>query len=98
MTSYERGLILTKTKVKDANTGKLKIETQVKKTDAKWNSNNFYPKLLQNTKPLIDNTHTPRGAKKAITLDRNFDRDIWVYNKNSMGDFSETMKDKQRGK
>lgn len=49
-------------------------------------------------KPLIDNTHTPRGAKKAITLERNFDRDIWVYNKSTLDNFAEAAKDAKRGK
>ena len=98
MGKYERGLIITKTKVKDHKTGELKIEAKIQHTTAKWDPNNFHPKLIQEVKPLIDNSNTPRGAKKAITLERNFDRDIWVYNKTSLDDFSEAAKDAKRGK
>ena len=31
-------------------------------------------------------------------LERNFDRDTWVYNKADLGDFSEAAKDAKRGK
>lgn len=40
----------------------------------KWDPNNFLPSLLNKTKPLDDKTLTPRGQKKAITLDRCFDK------------------------
>lgn len=40
----------------------------------KWDPNNFLPKLLTKTKPLNDTTHTPRGTKKKITLERCFDK------------------------
>ena len=47
----------------------------------------------------MDRTHTPRGTKRAITLERTFDKDIWVYNKRSMDELaSSTMKDVKRGK
>lgn len=28
----------------------------------KWNHNDFYLRLLDNTKPLLDNSNTPRAA------------------------------------
>jgi len=31
---------------------------------------------------LLDRTHTPRGAKKAISLERVFDKDLWIPSKN----------------
>jgi hypothetical protein len=39
----------------------------------KWDPNNFMPTLLNSEKPLLDNSNTPRGAKRAITLERTFD-------------------------
>lgn len=68
------------------------------KTTSKWDPNKFNPGLLSETKPLLDNSNTPRGAKKAITLERCFDKDMWVYNKSHMGEFSEALKDYKRGK
>ena len=60
----------------------------------KWDQNNFYPSLLGKTGgpfeagPLLDNTHTPRGAKKAITLERAFDRVPWMHNRTAVESFS----------
>jgi len=97
MLSGERGTIITKTRVKDA-TGAIKIEANITKTNAKWDPNNFSLKLLDDTKPLLDNSNTPRAAKKAITLERCFDHDIWIYNKTSLDEFKEAGKDNKRGK
>lgn len=47
----------------------------------KWDPPTFLPNLLHNTVPLLDNTNTPRKAKRAITLDRSFDREPWMYNR-----------------
>eukprot|EP00347_Sterkiella_histriomuscorum_P011236 403373226 len=98
MLSGERGLIMTKTKVREPTTGQFKIETQIQHTTAKWDPNNFHPKIITDVKPLLDNSNTPRGAKKAITLERNFDHDVWVYNKSTLHDFSDATKDAKRGK
>ena len=54
----------------------------------KWDPNNFLPKLLTKTKPLNDTTHTPRGTKKAITLERCFDKQPWIYNRAHSAHFS----------
>lgn len=56
--------------------------------------------LIQDKTPLLlDSTNTPRGVKKAITLERNFDRDIWVYNKKSLDELAtSTAKDVKIGK
>jgi hypothetical protein len=53
---------------------------------------------LQEVKPLIDNTYTPRGARKQIILERNFDKDPWIYNKSTVGIFAESMRDKNKSK
>jgi len=73
---------------------------------AKWDPNTFYPSLLGKTgsvfdaAPLNDNTHTPRGAKKAITLERAFNRVPWMYNRTSSENFSSIVigKDKLKSK
>ena len=73
---------------------------------AKWDPNTFYPSLLNKTGtkyeagPLLDNTHTPRGAKKAITLDRAFNRVPWMYNRTASENFSSLVigKDKAKSK
>ena len=72
--------------------------TTVRKTDSIITPNTFSLNLFSETKPLLDNSNTPRAAKKAITLERNFDHDIWVYNKGSLDDFSKTAKDVKKGK
>ena len=36
---------------------------------------------------LMDRTHTPRGYKKAMTLDRNWDRYAWIYTRSNMEAF-----------
>ena len=70
----------------------------------KWDQNNFYPSLLGKTgsvydaAPLLDNTHTPRGAKKAITLERSFDRVPWMHNRTGMESFSTAVINKDKNK
>ena len=74
-------------------------ETVIKKTEGPvFKPNNFSLKVLQDMKPLIDNSHTPRGVKKLITLERNFDHYPWVYNKQHLELFSETTRDIKKGK
>ena len=85
-------------KTKNSSTGKLEVLTTIARTTSKWDPNKFTGGMLYMTKPLLDNSNTPRGAKKAITLERVFDRDMWVYNKSNLGGFSEAMKDQKRGK
>jgi hypothetical protein len=50
----------------------------------------------------LDNSNTPRGAKRAITLDRNFDNYAWMYNRKHGDSFklgSDTIKkDKEKSK
>ena len=72
MRKLERGQIRPQ---KDANGNSVKVDpttTHMPGTNGIWRSNNYHMKLLQDTKPLLDRTHTPRGALRAITLDRNF--------------------------
>jgi len=50
--------------------------------------NNFVPVQIQTQTPLLlDRTHTPRGALKTITLERNFSMKKWLYNKNTCDKF-----------
>ena len=56
-------------------------------TNGVWRPNDFYGKIITDTKPLLDRTHTPRGALRAITLERNFVPDKWLYNKKDLGEF-----------
>lgn len=53
----------------------------------KWNPNSFMPTLLNSEKPLLDNTNTPRAAKRAITLERSFDKFAWMYNRTTLDKF-----------
>jgi hypothetical protein len=51
----------------------------------------------------MDNTMTPRGQKKSITLERSFDKFAFMYNRNNMESFSgvgsfQIEKDKKRSK
>ena len=66
----------------------------------KWCPNNFFPTLLgagppdykdSNLKPLLDNSNTPRGAKKAMTLERNFDTFAWMYNRTQADNFANDL-------
>ena len=55
---------------------------------------------MTNIKPLCDGTYTPRGAKRATSLERTFDGHAWMYNRNAMDSFDgpSIANDKKRGK
>ena len=57
-------------------------------TTNKWSPNKHLPNLLKSAAPLLDNTNTPRGAKKEMSLGRTFDNNPWIYNRKSSEDFS----------
>jgi len=38
--------------------------------------------------PLMDRTHTPRGARKLITLDRTRDKEPWMHTRNNSENFN----------
>lgn len=67
-----------------------------------WKPNDFLPNLLSKTKGLNDRTHTPRGANKAISLERAFDAHAWMHNRKTMDSFDPKchamLNDKHRGK
>jgi hypothetical protein len=58
------------------------------------------PTLLTKEKPLLDNTNTPRSAKRAITLERSFDKFAWMYNRTTLDKFDgfQIAKDKNKSK
>ena len=97
MISGERGMSITRIKRKTSE-GKLHFETTVSKTQGVFKPNTFSLNVITEVKPLLDNSNTPRGAKKAITLERTFDHDVWIYNKNHMDEFTKTSKDVKKGK
>ena len=106
MTRQERGLTITRIRTKNTFTtadGMATFplfETKINRTDRVWSPNNFTMNLLQHKTPLmIERVETPRAVKKMTTLERNFDRDVWVYNKRSLDELANsTAKDVKKGK
>ena len=47
MTSYDRDIVITKSKVKDQETGKMTVQAKVERSHSKWNPNSFIPDVLQ---------------------------------------------------
>lgn len=86
--SPERG---NKKPFKDKKTG---LTIKAEKLSLKNGSNcifvpaSSYPEMIQNTKPMIDRTNTPRGALRSISLGRNFTNRKWLYNKHSIDMFN----------
>ena len=81
--------------------GSLKVAAHtIAGTNGTWKPNTFSLKVISPTKPLLDRTHTPRSALRAITLERNFAREKWLYNKKDMDMFdpSKSKKDIDRSK
>ena len=100
MTKNERGMIRP---VKGADGETINIAAQtmhVPGTNGTWRPNGFFPNLLTQDKPLLDRTHTPRGALRAITLERNFAKEKWLYNKKDMDGFdpAQSKRDIDRSK
>ena len=89
MTSPERGI---KKPFKDKRTGmtiKLdKLSGFLDGTNGVFVPASGYPELIQNTKPLLDRSNTPRGAFRSISLGRNFTNRRWLYNKHTLDDFN----------
>ena len=105
MSTNDRGLTVTRLKTKsifttaDGTATFPLFDTKVQKTEAVWAPNNFTMNLIQNKTPLLlDRTNTPRGVMKKITLERTFDKDIWLYNKKTCDEFASTVKDIKQGK
>lgn len=96
-TKSERGVSFKKIKTQTQEGTKVASIQIVKKEVKPWNPNDFAPKVLREEKPLLDNTGTPRSTLKKITLERNFDHDIWLYNKSNLDEFSAAAKDAKKG-
>lgn len=60
----------------------------------KWEKATFHGTELLHVKPLIDNTLTPRGQKKAVELDRVMERKKWTHNSHTLNEFKERKKSK----
>ena len=46
-----------------------------------WRSNSFAPNSINKFKPMLSRDPTPRGTLRQISLDRNYSREKWLYNK-----------------
>ena len=65
----------------------------------KWNPNSFTPKVIGEVTPLLDRTHTPRSATKAIALKRSSSKELWFPNKHQCEDLEAAVtRDEERGK
>ena len=100
MRKNERGLIRP---VKDRNGNTVNVQASTMHmpgTGGVWRSNNYHLNLLSDVKPLLDRTHTPRGALRAITLERNYAHEKWLYNKKDMDEFDprKSKRDLERSK
>ena len=59
-----------------------------------WAPNDHEIEYPSDTKPLNDRTHTPRGARKSISLSRVFDKELWIPSKKIAGLFTGEAVDK----
>ena len=53
-------------------------------TKGVWRSNSFSLNSLNKFKPMLARELTPRGTLRAITLEKNFAREKWLYNKSEL--------------
>ena len=69
-------------------------------TKGVWQSNTYSPNYFNRTRPMLGREKTPRGTIRAITLDRNFSKEKWLYNKKQLDElnFDLTKKDLERSK
>ena len=87
MTKNERGMVRPAKNKEGKSIRVLASTMHLPGTNGVWRPNSYFPKLLSNTKPLLDRTNTPRGTLRAITLERNFAKEKWLYNKKDLDDF-----------
>ena len=78
--------------------GRNQLIEAIRKTEGKysltqksvWNPNNFFPKLLGSTDPMISDPYD--DSRKLKTLDRNFDTMPWYHNRTTPDNlFGETI-------
>ena len=77
-----------------------KQERYIPRCKYKWSPNSFFPDLLNVVAPPLERLNTPRTIQKQISLERTFDRDIWLHSKNHMQAFAgpDIEKDLAKGK
>jgi hypothetical protein len=66
-------------------------------TEKKWIPNKVDTNYFEKSKPLLDNTHTPRSRERAISLDRNYSKKKWVPPRTALGEFKIRQKKKYGG-
>jgi hypothetical protein len=101
LTSTDRGLVAPKKgDTWGYSTHVPKSTAYLEGTNGVFRSTDTYMNLFNRTKPLLDRSNTPRKATKSITLDRNFTKQRWLYNKNTSDEFDMrlTKIDVKRGK
>lgn len=82
MTSRERGLVRPRRGTEPGVTIAVpKESTYLPGTNGVFYPIKNYPEFISEMKPLLDRTHTPRHAQRAISLPRNFSNHRWLYNK-----------------
>ena len=73
---------------------------QIPNTKGIWQSNSYTPNIFNKSKPLLGREHTPRGTLRLISLDRNYSKEKWLYNKSQMDELKPefSKKDLERSK
>ena len=57
-----------------------------------WTTSTKNPDFIDYVPGLDDGTHTPRSRDKAISLERNFEKKVWVPNRPHLGPFVQKQK------
>lgn len=98
----ELELTITDRKRKAASTvrGSISGEKYMAINSSKWNPNSFSPAIIGNIKPLDERVLSPKSKRRAVFLERTFDKDLWIPSKNSPDDFegANIKKDLKKGK
>jgi len=83
-----------------AKQDKRREERYIPRCKYKWSPNSFFPYLINVVAPPLERLNTPRTIQKQISLDRTFDRDIWLHSKNHLQAFAgpDIEKDLAKGK
>ena len=101
ITSRERGALKPKVMANGETIRQDPSTVHVGDSKGVWKANSFTLKQLDTTtKPMIGRQMTPRGTMWAITLDRNYSKQKWLYNKGQLDDFNpaKSKKDIERSK
>jgi len=104
MQTLDRGLTVTRLRTKEtfkSTDGKLfpLFQTKVTRTNRVWSPNSSTLNLIEEKTPMLLDHTDSLEAQRAITLERNLDKDIWLYNKKTLDDLAtSTAKDVKLGK